>query len=323
MSQHFAGHAMYPDQYDMRYDDGLYDDGYDVPYDIAPEQFDDEIFYRQQAVRGPAVNYHQDDQYSPLDDRGRDYIWERQQLQQPQFGYTIPPPPPQYPDDYGMFQPLQHQDQQMGRTEFQEPVFHQIQGYPVDTIDGGRLETPRTAGRLDVQPVEPMLTSYLPPDPEPEAMGYGYPPLESPLRAQQNDLDQAHPFLEPLADGYPHTGRPGDIIAGRWAQQLGRPDWNLDENGEPNRDYERDTALPAAETAQDQGPTHPPAQSNDWFPLVDNNVLPSEGMDFGEQPRLFDEIWEQEPPILPLDPDMEDYQQAVREQEEMQLLTAR
>ena len=318
IGRQFAGHPMYLDAYDMPNDDGLYEEGYEMPYELPPDQYDDEMFYRQAAMRAPALNFHPDDQFSPLDDRPREYIWEQQQL-----GYMNAAPPLQHPQDYGMFQPMQGQAQQMGHADFHEPVYQQMPAYPVDTIDGGRLETPQTAGRFDMQPVEPMLTAYLPPDPEPEAIAYGYPPFDSPLQAQQNDIDQAHPFLEPLPDNYGTTGRPGDIIAGRWAQQVGQTDWDLGETSGFNPHYEQDNAPFPAGATDEQSSKEPARNSNSWFPLVDNNVLPSEGIDFGEQPRLFDEIWEQEPPILPLDPDMEDYQQAVREQEEMQMLTAR
>lgn len=55
----------------------------------------------------------------------------------------------------------------------------------------------------------------------------------------------------------------------------------------------------------------------------EDTSLPSEGMNFGTETRLFDEIWEPDggaaPADLFMDEDMEDYQEAVREQEAMEM----
>jgi hypothetical protein len=319
MNQQFTGHPMFQDPFDMPYDDGLYDDAYEQPYDLRPEQFEDDVFYHQGAMRGPVMQFHPDDQFSPLDDRPREYLWDQQH---PGYINAPPPPMPLHQDDYGMYQPIQDHEQQIGHADFPEPAYQQLPGYPVDNIDASRLPTPRTAGRFDMQPMEPMepmLTAYLPPDPEPDAVAYGYPPLESPFRTQQGDLDQVYPFSDPMADKYGTSGRPADIIAGRWAQQVGQ----FGNDNSINPEYEQDNAPLPAFATEAKSSKQQADQTNNWFPPVDNNILPSEGIDFGEQPRLFNEIWEQEPPILPLDPDMEDYQQAVREQDEMQMLTAR
>ena len=315
MAANYADDPAFMDGFDPAFDDGLYDDGYDLPYDAALEQFEQELPYPQ----GPHEIYRNEEHFTPMEAHHnmnfaphrnlmQDSYAEDPAIHHPQQGYV--PPHPMH---------LTIPEQPIGFAEYADPIY-QTGGFDEDLAHRDLMSSPQ-AVNYHAQPLhEPMLTGYQPVLPEHEEVNYTYQPFESPPRAQ-DDFAQVDPFLASLGDDFQPTGRPADIIAGRWAQQVQEDGWIVSDDPAVEMIPEHDMTLRETEPILPRG--YQNGQAVGMFSTVDNDVLPSEGIDFGEQPRLFDEIWEREPPILPLDPDMEDYQQAVREQDEMEMLTAR
>jgi hypothetical protein len=308
----------------QQYDAAFYDDGYDMPPNQAQGDFGQNIQYQNIPMLGE-VEYadgYRGHPVGPMDDELHNQfsrfepsysrIPEHEQFNQNEF----------YPPRQG------YPDQQLYDQVHALPPMQQ---YPMDTIDGGRPFSPQSAGFGPMQPQRPGEMVW---DNTMGAQEIGsgrndlsYHHLNTP-RPGLDQLPPVDPFLEPLGLEFQQSHRPGDIVAGRWAQELAHDDWNSNDKFDnmENYNYEQ-TCLPPFQDILTQDHNERLRKSNrpaeQLFPFIDHDTLPSEGIDLGTQPRLFDDLWDKEPDMLPLDPDMEYYQEAVREQDEMEMLAAR
>jgi hypothetical protein len=303
---------MHPLEMEMAYDDGYYDEGYDLPYDAALDHYDDELVHPQ----AQQELYYAEDPFSPIEQqRGMEFAHNAGYLQEV---FADAPPAPQIQNEYmATHEPHNILEEPFRLEEYRDPVYQPL-GVQPGVARVGDLLSPHSAMRQDFTTQEPMLNGFNAIMTEREPFDYAYPPFESSTRARQDNFTQVHPFLEHLGDEFCPSARPADIIAGRWAQEVQQNDWPTDNAGLTGTLHEQ--GIPAHDAGAAQLHGYDDGRAAAMFSSVDNNVLPSEGIDFGEQPRLFDEIWEQAPPIAPLDPDMEDYHQAVREQGELYML---
>lgn len=105
----------------------------------------------------------------------------------------------------------------------------------------------------------------------------------------------------PAMDEYRNISMPSDIIAGRWAR---------DQNG-THED----------ELAQDDGGNHVQQEQaenmDNLLPLMEGEHLPSQHIDFGDKGELFGGDLND---VLPIDPDIEDYNAALHQQQDMEAL---
>jgi hypothetical protein len=316
MAVDYADDPAFMDGFDPAFEDALYDDGYDLPYDAVLDQFEEELPYPQ----GPHDIYRAEEQFTPIEPHHSMNFAPHHSLMQE--AYAEDPPIHQSQQGYVPLHPthLAMPEQPIGFAEYADPIY-QTGGFDEGLAHRDML-SPQAANHQSHPLHQPMLTGYQPVLPEHEEVNYTYQPFASPPPAQE-DFTHVDPFLASLGGDFRPTGRPADIIAGRWAQQVQQDGWIASDDPAVDMMPEHDMTLREPEPAPILPRGYQNGQAVRMFSTVDNDVLPSEGIDFGEHPRLFDEIWEREPPILPLDPDMEDYQQAVREQDEIQLLTAR
>lgn len=314
MAVDYTDDPAFMDGFGPAFEDDLYDDGYDLPYDAVLDQFEEELPYPQ----GPHDIYRAEERFTPIEPHhSMNFASQRNLMQE---GYAEDPAFHHSQQGYVPLHPthLEMPEQPIGFADYADPVY-QTGGFHENLAHRNMLSA-QAANHQGYPLHQPMLAGYQPGLPEHEEVDYTYQPFDSPPRAQ-DDFAQVDPFLASLGDDFRPTGRPADIIAGRWAQQAQQDGWIASDDAAVGMMPEQDTTLREPEPILARG--HHDGQALGMFSTVDNDILPSEGIDFGEQPRLFDEIWEREPPILPLDPDMEDYQQAVREQDEMEMLTAR
>jgi hypothetical protein len=153
---------------------------------------------------------------------------------------------------------------------------------------------------------EPMqMQAPMAPIPEHDAT-YALDPMlaANPMDAQANDVygqlaqdGSAFPAMEE----YRNISMPSDIIAGRWAR---------DQNG-PHEDEQ------AQENAGAQVQQGQAENMDSLLPLMEGDHLPSQHIDFGDKGELFGGDLND---VLPIDPDIEDYNAALNQQQDMEAL---
>ncbi|KAJ9099991.1 hypothetical protein QFC19_005808 [Naganishia cerealis] len=106
-----------------------------------------------------------------------------------------------------------------------------------------------------------------------------------------NQYTQDEPNI-PAMEEYHNVSMPSDIIAGRWA----RDRHNIDNPGPESDEHMQ---------GENAGPL---------LPLMEDEHLPSQHIDFGDKGELFGGDLNE---VLPLDPDIEDYNAAFQQQQDM------
>lgn len=261
------------------------DDGYDLPY-----------------VDGPEGDYMPADPYAMRVD-------PNMQAHYGQYSMAPQIPPRQPHDIHGRIRA----EQQQG-THFAPPTHvYDINGMPDQNqhysqhphehnqqwgMQGNDLQPFDTQGEhmlqnhlLEREAIAPSNGHQLPAD-------YAMDPMLNPSGHTQNEGVYAYnQFAQeeqniPVIDEYRNVSMPSDIIAGRWA-----------------RDHQN-TDIPAPEFA-DRGHGE---NVGTLLPLMENEHLPSQHIDFGDKGELFGGDLNE---VLPLDPDIEDYNAAFQQQQDM------
>lgn len=104
----------------------------------------------------------------------------------------------------------------------------------------------------------------------------------------------------PAMDEYRNISMPSDIIAGRWAR---------DQDG-THEDEQAQEQL--GNQVQEQA-----GNMDNLLPFMEGEHLPSQHIDFGDKGELFGGDLND---VLPIDPDIEDYNAALHQQQDMEAL---
>ncbi|KAJ9107511.1 hypothetical protein QFC21_000967 [Naganishia friedmannii] len=165
-------------------------------------------------------------------------------------------------------------------------------------MQGNELRPFQAQGERIVQTQLPEREQMIPSNVNQAPADYALDPMLIPSEHEQTEGMYAYnQFAQeeqniPAMEEYRNVTMPSDIIAGRWA-----------------RDYEN-TDIPDPDFA---GQAHG-ENVGAMLPLMENEHLPSQYIDFGDKGELFGGDLNE---VLPLDPDIEDYNAAFQQQQDM------
>ncbi|KAJ9123245.1 hypothetical protein QFC22_001441 [Naganishia vaughanmartiniae] len=261
------------------------DDVYDLPY-----------------VDGPEGNYMPANPYAMALDPNMHVQYGHHSSMAPQMA------PHQSHDMYGHTQVKLHQG-----TQFAPPDMYDMHGVPDPNLhyaqhphenvqqwgtQGGDLRPWEAQRERMAQNHLPEREPLVPSNVDQSPANYALDPMLIPSEHTQNEGMYAYnQFAQeeqniPAMEEYRNISMPSDIIAGRWARDHLNPDIPAPDFVDQVHGENVDTALP----------------------LMENEHLPSQHIDFGDKGELFGGDLNE---VLPLDPDIEDYNAAFQQQQDM------